>query len=139
MSTWTKVVGAIRFDGIAAANSGTFARLSKHLGKTCSYKSSNAEWDACTVPCGSEGSIQYQIVECIENQNDSDSSYIGKYDVLITGNLRDFGIDEVSEIVDWWDKITTDVPAEFSIRDAVLKVSPADGDSFQLVDKEDKW
>ena len=56
MSIWTHVAAVIRVDGIAALDGSP-----PDLGKTCTFESPEADWEACDVPCGSEGSLDWSL------------------------------------------------------------------------------
>ncbi len=91
MSVWTHVNVAIRFDGLP----GIVPQAKPDLGKTCKWDDDGDAWDACTVPCGSEGSLQNSMVE-----------YGGGLPWLaaqIWGDLRDY--DDANEIVAYLNRI----------------------------------
>ena len=84
MSFWTEIRGIVNFRILDALDDSLVMNI---------FGSTN--WDAedplkCSVPCGSEGPLQYNIVP------DFDA-------VLISGNLRDYGEDikEVEAISEW--------------------------------------
>jgi len=98
MSQWTHVCGCIRFDAIRGVPGQNIESLKKALGNTVSYGDPKEKWDACDVPCGSEGSLQYSIYE-----NPSLSS-IAAYTVSVHGDLRNY--DSVDEIEKWLNRVT---------------------------------
>jgi hypothetical protein len=70
------------------------------VGCTCDYGSTSEEWDHCTVPCGSEGSIQYTVTPSGKGDNRVDWGY-----VAIWGDLRGFGWEEFPQITTWFAKV----------------------------------
>lgn len=98
MSTWTHVNGSIRFDSIrfSAMND----KLKPELGNKVSFDDDEAAWDACDIPCGSGGSLDYSIIE------NKDISSMAAYVVTIWGDLRDY--DNLEEIKKYLEKITKD-------------------------------
>jgi len=104
MSTWTHIAGAIRIDAF-----GDIKKLIQdRLGNTCNFHSTDKEWKDCNVPCGSEGSLQYKILEV--------GKPLAMYTVAIWGDLRDY--EDIEEIKEWFDKVT--VGSGLAIRNAVL-------------------
>jgi hypothetical protein len=95
MSRWTHVNGAIRVDAIC----GNFSKIEliediEHcFGKTVKYLDPTEMWDECTVPCGSEGSLQYEFID----NNEENSVNCGT--ILIHGDLREYWNKE--EIINW--------------------------------------
>lgn len=63
-----------------------------------------------TLPCGSEGSIEYRII------SNEDLSNIAAYNIPIWGDLRDY--DSVDEIEKWF----RDVCSKLDVRDAVIEI-----------------
>lgn len=148
MSQWTHLAGLIRLDAFGA----TLVRLPfeeiskmvkeaavKALGNTCDYEDNSEAWEACNVPQGSEGSLQYKI---FSNSNKDTPSLSWGY-VAIWGDLRDFGTKDYPSVLDWFQKslerlqhpegfgspedMSQNVKAmyaiaSFGIRDAVLSV-----------------
>lgn len=128
MSIWTHVAGVIRIDGfIDKSNIGV---IQQHLGKTCDYESSRTEWNDCDVPCGSEGSIHFEIVPY------KDSAFIGLCQVIVWGDLRDFDMERWSEIEEWFDRVTNIVDEPFMIRQAVLEIQTENSASKVLQYKD---
>lgn len=96
MSQWTHVAAVIRFDDIKiVADKTPFA---PELGHTCSFEDDPTKWNACDVPCGSEGSLRYYV------WNNPDLSDMAAYTVMIWGDLRDY--DNSDEIIDYLKRIT---------------------------------
>jgi len=112
MSTWTHIAGCIRFDGIPSLGGplSTMHGMKDHLGATCSFDDDEDAWDKCSVPCGSEGSLQYKIIRA------GDGMVL--WTVAIWGDLRDY--DNVEAVQKWFDRITTDSQA--LIRTAIMHV-----------------
>lgn len=113
MSVWTHVNGSIRIDGIPCFQPDIDEKIVKSLGKTCDYESNRAAWDACSVPCGSEGSIQYAI-------NDAGDGLVYKT-VAIWGDLRDY--EDIGAIEKWFRGICE---SGLMIRQAVIQVECRD-------------
>jgi len=90
MSQWTHINAAIRFDGIPG-----LGNAEPKLGNTCNYESEKDKWDACDVPCGSEGSLQYSVVI-------AGTGLVYK-SVHIWGDLRDY--DDVNEIREYLTRV----------------------------------
>jgi len=72
----------------------------KALGNTCDYNSEPGAWDECNVPRGSEGSLQYSVSP---NSDDDDHALSWGY-ASIRGDLRDFGMEELPTISDWFER-----------------------------------
>lgn len=148
MSQWTHIAGLIRLDSMGAVmvrlpvreiNDRLKVAAAKALGYTCSFESSNEAWDQCSVPRGSEGSLQYQVF----SNSDRDEHALSWGYVAIWGDLRDFGTEDYPSVLDWFQKSlerlqhpegfgspesmsqndkALHVIASFIIRDAVLSV-----------------
>ena len=104
MSIWTHVVGAFRIDGGPILSS-RLSQIERVLGPISSFEHPTG----CKLPLGSEGSLQYRIVE---------------YDtglpwaiVSVWGDLRDY--DDIEEIKRWWAETLSSFPL---IRDGILRV-----------------
>ena len=69
------------------------------LGRTCTFDSEPEDWERCSVPSGSEGSIQYKIVE------EPLLAAMAAYTVPIWGDLRDFGEDDTQKILEWFNDV----------------------------------
>ena len=103
MSQWTHVAGIIRIDSmVAVMNRGepdpTEKMLRERLGYTWDFddlsnRARDTHIDNSDVPFGSEGSVQYDIV-----QTGSQSSLSWGH-IVIWGDLRDF--DDPNKIYDW--------------------------------------
>jgi len=95
MSTWTHIAATIRYDALRIPG---MPSMKPDLGKTCSFDSTESEWDACNVPCGSEGSLQHSLWV---NPN---VTHMAAYVVTIWGDLRDY--QDVEEVIDYLKRIT---------------------------------
>lgn len=95
MSTWTHVAATIRFDALRLPG---MPNQKPDLGKSCDFESESADWDACTVPCGSEGSLQTQLWE------NPHPTHMAAYTAMIWGDLRDYA--DVEEVIGYLDRIT---------------------------------
>lgn len=105
MSTWTHVVGNIRVDDLPGITS-HLRDIEKTIGPMSLW---GAENDGCTLPQGSEGSLQYKIIEY--------SKGLCWITIPIWGDLRD--VDSHQAIEKWWDEL---MPKLGLIRDAVLRI-----------------
>lgn len=93
MSTWTHVVGSIRFDCLPGLVP------EPRLGTTCSWNDNPKIWDACDVPCGSEGSEgSLQVV-----MHTVPGDTIAKYVATIFGDLRDY--EDEQEVIKYFNRI----------------------------------
>lgn len=110
MSQWTHVAGLIRVDalrGIAPKGSPINPDLEAILGPISTYYRPNS---ASTLPTGSEGSLEYKVIES-EHENS-----LASYTVAIWGDLRDYG--SVDAILDWLNKTF----AGLMIRSGIVEV-----------------
>ena len=116
MSQWTHVCGCIRYDTIRMQGLpySTLNDIKRLIGNPVSYEDTEDKWDACNVPCGSEGSIQFSYWS-----NPSVSS-LAAFTVAIFGDLRDFGNEDVPKIREWFGKVTK--REGLIVRSAVLKI-----------------
>jgi len=92
MSIWCHVAGIIRVDSFPCGRD-IESLLHESFGKTCSFEDDNKKWDDCTVPCGNEGSIQYDVIS-----KDNGHSLSWGY-VSIYGDLRGY---ETTEGIEKW-------------------------------------
>jgi hypothetical protein len=94
MSTWTHVVGCLRIDGLPKIDPKfSVNHIQRTLGPMCLF---DDYWhDESTLPCGSEGSLQYKIIEY----------YTGLpwIAIAIWGDLRDYESEQPIE--DWWNAL----------------------------------
>jgi hypothetical protein len=126
MSTWTHVVGAIRVDGIPDLAPEVFniTSLMKIMGPISSFDHPN---DKTKLPCGSEGSLKYQVIE-----------YQGGVPwviIPIWGDLRDYY--DLAKIRRWWFRTLRNFGEPYMIRDCVLTATVENGDTITLTkDKE---
>jgi hypothetical protein len=109
MSQWTHVSGLIRIDAIPSVDGTTITKVENRFGKTCTYDDDSATWDACTVPSGSEGSLQYEVKVTGE-----DSLRWGI--VSVWGDLRDY--EDYTAIYEWVKKSCK----PFMIRSCMIKI-----------------
>ena len=127
MSQWTHVNGNIRFDAmVGLIPNQDRAAIEKVMGKTCRFDDERAISEACTVPCGREGSIQYEIYQS------PDPHELAAYSVSIFGDLRDYN--NLDEIKKWFEKIIT---TWAGIRSAVLVVEIEYSKTVILIPRED--
>lgn len=108
MSQWTHVAGAIRFDAIRLDG---LPEKTPNLGSMCSYDDPPEVWDKCTVPKGSEGSLQWKL------EADPDESNMAAYVVTIWGDLRDY--DSSDKIIEW---IQNHTAKQQMVRQGVIEI-----------------
>lgn len=112
MSVWTHVAGVIRVDCIRGISEPEFNKIF--------IKSLWSEYNSdCNMPSGSEGSLDFRVIE--NPYKDS----VAAYTVVIFGDLRDFGAEDIHKIEKWWDRVLEQCGM---IRQAILQIQPEDGD-----------
>lgn len=123
MSVWTHVAGVIRVDCLRC------------LGKKPDFNKifvsevwNENTFGTCNMPMGSEGSLDFRV---IENPN---SASLAAYTVVIFGDLRDFGAEDIHKIEDWWDNVLEQCGM---IRQAILQIQPEDGET-RILEQKDK-
>ena len=124
MSTWTHVAAIVRFDGLRLPG---MPDPTPKLGQTATYDDEPAAWDACDVPCGSEGSLQYQL------WTNPNPTSLAAYTAMIWGDLRDY--EDVDEIEAYLGRIT----AGAMIRQGVAEISIEGRDPVVLLHDGGKW
>lgn len=115
MSVWTQVVGCIRIDGIPKVDREKYSvnAIKEILGPIYKYDDDDDILEACKLPVGSEGSLQYAITEYHDGM-----PWVA---VSIWGSLRDYS-DSV-EIVRWVEGLIETLTAQgYWIRDGVLRI-----------------
>lgn len=120
MSVWTHVAGVIRVDAIREIAEPDFSKIFVR----CLW---GEDTKGCNMPLGSEGSLDFKIIE------NPDKSCLAAYTIVVFGDLRDFGVDDMPEIESWWDRVLEQCGM---IRQAVLQIQPEDGDVKILEQKE---
>jgi len=85
------VAGCIRLDALSAKDITNV--IENAFGSTCSYDDPETFWNVCTVPCGSEGSVQYHI------RYTGHAASVSWGLVAIWGDLRDY--DNYNAIYEW--------------------------------------
>jgi len=128
MSQWTHVNGSIRLEGMIpftqpASKEIVIAEIKEHFGSMALWEDSEEAWDKCTVPKGSEGSLQY-FINCTGESGSSNTGPKGEFEtadyrwvVTIIGDLRRY--DSAEEIIEWVKKSTKDL----WVREAVIRIS----------------
>lgn len=120
MSVWTHVAGVIRVDCIRCISEPDFNKIF--------IKSLWGEHNPnCNMPSGSEGSLDFRVIE------NPDKDCLAAYTVVVFGDLRDFGVANMPEIENWWDRVLEQCGM---VRQAVLQIQPEDGDVKILEQKE---
>ena len=121
MSIWTHVNGCIRIDGVPQLDLKSDVQdVVDIMGNTCDWEDSEEIWEKCTVPKGSEGSIQYKILKV------GDGMVL--WAIPIWGDLRDY--DNVKEIEDWFMGIIAN--PDVWIRSAVLEIE-VEGGEYKVI------
>lgn len=111
MSQWTHVAGIIRLDSIGfnlitrgmttkEKNDKIKEAVARALGNTWDYDSEREAMDKCTVPQGSEGSLQYAVHP--NSEKDEHGAVWGN--VSIWGDLRGTGKEDLPGIQGWFQK-----------------------------------
>ena len=127
MSIWTHIAGNIRIDALAFLGTKFVDELKVNIGSSCSFSDETEVWDKCTVPTGSEGSVQYKIISYGE------PTHLAWGSVQVWGDLRDF--DSPQEIFDWVQRICSGI--EYSVRQCAVFVEVEDaGRYFIYLDSE---
>lgn len=107
MSQWTHVNASIRFDGIL----GTGQPTKKDLGQMCKWEDKDtSHWETSKLPCGSEGSIEYEIIKT------GGENSLASMAVNFTGDLRDY--DDTTEIITYFNEIVK----ERMVRSGVIEI-----------------
>lgn len=122
MSQWTHIVGMIRIDAMGN-HGGVDPIIRKCFGNTCQYNDTSKVWDECNVPCGSEGSLQYDVVYFgyKETKGNIHSSSISWGAVQIWGDLRNY--DDHEEIYQWVLKVVKKLEKHhLYVRDMAIKI-----------------
>jgi len=97
------------------------------LGRAVSYDDPAEAWDACDIPSGSEGSLQFQVWENPER------SAMAAYTVMIWGDLRDY--DSAQPVVEYLKRITTGR----MVRQGVAQIEVEGQPPVVVHYIEDKW
>ena len=136
MSIWTHVAGTIRIDHLRSLDinptpdfDNIFKKFiyNENVNYKVDYDIQKQKWIECNMPKGSEESLDYRVIE------NPDENAICAYTVVIFGDLRDFGKDNINEIKDWW----KDTLSKFDmVRQAVLQIQPEDGETLILTEKD---
>ena len=116
MSQWTHVCGCIRYDALRIAGMpfNTIESIKELIGNPVSYEDSQEKWDICNVPCGSEGSIQFVFWQ------NPQLNHAAAFTVGVFGDLRDFGLEDVCKIKEWFNKVTK--TKGVMVRNAILEI-----------------
>jgi hypothetical protein len=121
MSIWTHVNGSVRIDDIRFQYGDNIENIKKCFGNIVNYDDPQEKWDNCTVPCGSEGSIKYEIYE------NPDISSLSSYRVQIWGDLRDY--DDIEEIKNWFQKAISTL----IIRSSILEIEVENSNKIIII------
>ena len=92
MSQWTHINAMVRFDGIPEMKEPI---TKEELGVVSTWE----EGEETNIPCGSEGSLDYEIIDTARGE----SGYAACRAVAFWGDLRDY--DSADEILEYFTKI----------------------------------
>lgn len=129
MSIWTHVAAIIRIDsikGFVGMGPQSKEELEKVLGPVAKFNGNDEVRNSCTLPCGSEGSLQYAIWE---NEDEHD---ISAFTVSVFGDLRDY--DETEPIEKWFNEFCGKFPL---IRQAICVAEVESGETKVFQYKEE--
>ena len=123
MSTWTHVIGSIRFDGLLGMTP------PPDCGIACSFEDDKEQWDKCNIPCGSEGSLTI-----LTWQNPKPAMAL--YTATIFGDLRDY--EDEQEIIEYFKRITAgkvvrQACLSFCVEGSTTRTFTWDEDTFKEV------
>ena len=118
MSIWTQINGSIRYDDIRAFEAGLLEKYKRALGNVVEFDDPEQKWDKCNVPLGSEGSLQWKLIE------NPDESSLAAYTVLIWGSLRNYS--DLDEIGRWFCQCI--LQEGFSVRQGILHAKVEGGE-----------
>ncbi len=107
MSQWTHVNASIRFDGVRGLTP------PPELGWPCRWEDTVEVMDACNVPCGSEGSLEWSL------HTNPASDSLARWTASIWGDLR--GYDNVREIESYLARIVKDRPIRSGVAEIVVE------------------
>jgi hypothetical protein len=132
MSQWTHILGVVRFDSMA-----------KNVWPEPRNKDEIVKHEAdfvhdffqrTNIPSGSEGPIEVETV--ITNRGPT---------VLLTGDLRDFGAEDLNSIVDWLNQLKGEINKSFQnekmmlfIRDAVINCNVEFDNRTYIITEDEK-
>jgi hypothetical protein len=122
MSLWTHFVGNIRVDGVPNYCGVSIEDIKSILGPISMFD----DWEDSILPTGSEGSLEYRIIEYYTG--------IPWVTIPIWGDLRDFGSDDdIESVKQWW----SDTLKKLAwVRDAVLLIEVEDGKTLTLTHRD---
>lgn len=118
MSIWTHVNGNIRVDSFRFDEAAEEKRIRDALGEIITYDhiglfgNSLGDCPEIRIPCGSEGSLEYEIIA------NPDKSCIAAYSISVWGDLRSYC--DTNEIEAWFNRVVYE--SDLSIRQAILQV-----------------
>lgn len=97
------------------------------LGRSVHFDSPSEDWDKCTVPCGSEGSLTTHL------WTNPHKSHIAAYTASIFGDLRDY--ENTQEIIAYLERITEGQKVRNGVATIEVEGSPA----VILHYQDEKW
>ena len=116
MSQWTHVCGCIRIDTLPFVQRSPERILYSRFGNTVQFNDPPEKWELCTVPRGTEGSVQYKVVKTAPHYN-----HMAWGVIYIWGDLRDY--ESPQAIYEWIKKSCANLEADaMTIRDCIVKI-----------------
>lgn len=123
MSQWTHVAGCIRVDGLELIGEDVEGDIKSAFGTSCTYEDLMNGNDYCTIPCGSEGSVQYRI------EKTGQPNWVAWGGIYIWGDLRSYN--NVDEIYNW----IKNACSKLSIRQCSVLVEVESDKRYLIYDK----
>lgn len=124
MSVWTHVNGVVRLNDYSFLSSKRNTRkdVEKIIGPMCLFHN----WNENTkLPLGSEGSIEYKVIQSTEESN------LARFNIIFWGDLRDY--DDLNEIIQWFNNLKKEIESKdtfMQYRDAILSCECEAGNSI---------
>lgn len=121
MSQWTHINGCLRIDGLPMRGH-NYTHVETILGKPWMFGMPLDEVIESSLPSGSEGSIQYRILEV--------GTGLVWLTIPIWGDLRDVGESEIEKIVSWFRSVC--LHSQLWIRSGILEID-VEGATFLTI------
>lgn len=124
MSVWTHVNGVVRLNDYSFLSSKRNTRkdVEKIIGPMCLFHN----WNKNTkLPLGSEGSVEYKVIQSTEESN------LARFNIIFWGDLRDY--DDLNEIIQWFNNLKKEIESKdtfMQYRDAILSCECELGNSI---------
>lgn len=121
MSQWTHITGIIRFEDWNANVWPAPPNKNKVLADNVEFV--NEAFQRCQEPTGSEGPLQTDTILTSRGPT-----------VIITGDLRDFGLGDVPEVVSWLNEVKNKHLESFGIRDCLISCDVEGHETLLMID-----